>query len=163
MDTSQIIIRKAELKDCEAIFGLIQELAVYEKAPQEVETNPAILAETGFGSNPLWKGLVAEIENQVIGFALYYTRFSTWKGARMYLEDFYVQEAYRKYGIGKRLFDELIQICDKEHFNGMVWQVLDWNTPALNFYAKYNAGMDPEWINGSLTKTQIKHIIHGGL
>ncbi|MBC7937883.1 MAG: GNAT family N-acetyltransferase [Rhizobacter sp.] len=91
-----------------------------------------------------------ESGEQVVGFALYYIRYSTWKGQRLYLEDLLVTDNMRGKGIGHLLFDRLIQECRDKKFSGMMWQVLDWNEPAINFYKKYNANMDGEWINGSL-------------
>lgn len=132
------------------MLELIKELAVYEKAPDAVTVTLEHFEETGFGSNPVWKAFVAEKDGLVAGFALYYVRYSTWKGARMYLEDILVTEEMRGQGIGKLLFDRLIEEAKEKKFNGMVWQVLEWNEPAINFYKKYAANFDPEWINCSI-------------
>ncbi len=145
------VIRKAEKKDCERLMELIHQLAVYEKAPDEVTTTLEHFVESGFGQNPVWYAFVAEVNNQVEGFALYYIRYSTWKGQRMYLEDILVNEKLRGNGIGKLLFDKLIGEAKEKKFNGIVWQVLDWNEPAINFYKKYKGvNFDNEWINCSL-------------
>ena len=144
-------IRVAVKEDCTAMMELIKELALYEKAPQEVTVSFEHFVESGFGSNPVWWAFVAEQEGKVIGFALYYIRYSTWKGQRLYLEDLLVTEALRGNGIGSLLFDRLIEECRLKKYSGMVWQVLDWNEPAINFYKKYNANLDPEWVNGSLS------------
>jgi GNAT superfamily N-acetyltransferase len=144
-------IRVAVKEDCTAMMELIKELALYEKAPQEVTVSFEHFVESGFGSNPVWWAFVAEQEGKVIGFALYYIRYSTWKGQRLYLEDLLVTEALRGKGIGSLLFDRLIEECRLKKYSGMVWQVLDWNEPAINFYKKYNANLDPEWVNGSLS------------
>ena len=144
-------IRVAVKEDCTAMMELIKELALYEKAPQEVTVSFEHFVESGFGPNPVWWAFVAEQEGKVIGFALYYIRYSTWKGQRLYLEDLLVTEALRGKGIGSLLFDRLIEECRLKKYSGMVWQVLDWNEPAINFYKKYNANLDPEWVNGSLS------------
>jgi GNAT superfamily N-acetyltransferase len=145
-----ITIRRAEKKDCARLLQLIQELADYEKAPQEVTVTLEHFEESGFGSNPVWWAFVAEINGRVEGFALYYIRYSTWKGQCLYLEDFLVTEQLRGQGAGKLLFDRVIQEAKDKGYKRMVWQVLDWNEPAINFYKKYNATLDPEWINGVL-------------
>ena len=146
-----IQIRKAVQEDCESIMTLVQELAVYEKAPDEVTVSMEHFIESGFGENPVWKAFVAEHEKNVIGFALYYTRYSTWKGQRMYLEDLLVTDAMRGKGVGKLLFDKLIDECKSKKYSGLVWQVLDWNEPAINFYKKYEGvKMESEWLNCSI-------------
>ena len=145
-----IIIRRAEKKDCKRLLELINELAVYEKAPQEVTVTLEHFQESGFGANPVWWGFVAEEDNIILGFALYYIRYSTWKGQCLYLEDFLVTEHARGKGIGTLLFDRVIEECKEKGFKRMVWQVLEWNEPAINFYKKYNATLDPEWVNGIL-------------
>lgn len=144
------IIRRAEKKDCARLLQLIQELADYEKAPQEVTVTLEHFEESGFGPNPVWWAFVAEINGRVEGFALYYIRYSTWKGQCLYLEDFLVTEQLRGQGAGKLLFDRVIQEAKDKGYKRMVWQVLDWNKPAINFYKKYDAKLDPEWLNGSL-------------
>ena len=112
--------------------------------------------DAGFGSKPVWKAFVAEQDGLIQGFALYYIRYSTWKGCRLYLEDFLVTEALRGKGIGKILFDTIVREAKMLGFNGMTWQVLDWNEPALNFYRKYEANIESGWLNGSLSKEQIQ-------
>jgi len=146
-----IIIRRAVAEDCERIMDLIRELAVYEKAPEEVTVTLDHFVESGFGPNPVWWAFVAEVDGRVEGFALYYIRYSTWKGQRMYLEDILVTEKMRGYGLGKLLFDQLIEEAKEKHLNGIIWQVLEWNEPAINFYKKYQASFDAEWINCSIT------------
>jgi GNAT superfamily N-acetyltransferase len=146
----EIKIRKAVREDCVRMMELIQELAIYEKAPDEVTVSLAHYEESGFGANPVWWAFVAEVEGVVVGMALYYVRYSTWKGQRMYLEDILVTEAMRGQKIGSLLFDALIVEAKEKGFNGMNWQVLDWNEPAINFYKKYNANFDPEWVNCSI-------------
>ncbi len=147
-----MIIRLAEKKDCTQIMQLVQELAEYEKAPQEVTVSLEHFIEAGFGQNPVWTAYVAENDtNKIVGFALYYLRYSTWKGIRMYLEDLLVTDNARGQGIGKMLFDKLIETCKEKNYSGLVWQVLDWNEPAINFYKKYEGvKFDAEWLNGSI-------------
>ncbi len=149
------MIRKAERKDCKRILELVNELAVYENAPNEVTVSLEEFEKSGFSEKPIWWAFVWEEEGLIIGFALYYIRFSTWKGNRMYLEDLLVTESHRGKGIGKLLFDQLIIEAKEKKFNGIVWQVLDWNQPAINFYNKYNAKFDGEWLNGSINIEQI--------
>jgi GNAT superfamily N-acetyltransferase len=151
-----INIRKAVKEDCGKMMELIHELAVYEKAPEEVTVEFDHFVESGFGDQPVWWAFVAEIINEdqtksVVGFALYFIRYSTWKGQRMYLEDIIVTEKMRGKGIGKMLFDQLIATCSEQNLKGMTWQVLDWNEPAINFYKKYNGvKFDANWVNCSL-------------
>jgi GNAT superfamily N-acetyltransferase len=145
-----MIIRRAEKKDCPRLLELVNELAVYEKAPQEVTVTLEHFEESGFGSNPVWWAFVAEEDNVVLGFALYYIRYSTWKGQRMYLEDILVTEDARGKGIGQLLMDRLIIEAKEKNFSGITWQVLEWNEPAINFYKKFNASFDPEWVNVSI-------------
>ena len=152
----EITIRKAIQQDCHRIMELVNELAVYEKAPDEITVQFDHFVESGFGENPVWWALVAETTSptglkEVQAFALYYIRYSTWKGQRMYLEDLLVTEKYRGQGIGKLLFNQLIEEAKVKNYNGIAWQVLDWNEPAVNFYKKIGAvKFDREWINCSV-------------
>lgn len=142
-----INIRNAVKDDCPRLMELVQELAVYEREPDAVTVSLAHFEESGFGSNPVWWAIVAELDGVIVGFALYYIRYSTWKGQRMYLEDLIVTEEHRGKGIGKLLLDELITIANTKGFSGMMWQVLDWNEPAIKFYEKYHAHFDAGWLN----------------
>ncbi len=148
-------IREARKQDCTRLLELINELAAYERAPQEVTVTLREFEDAGFGESPLWKAFVAEVNGTIQGFALYYIRYSTWKGCRLYLEDFIVTEAFRCRGIGKMLFDRIILEAKEKGFNGISWQVLDWNHPAISFYNKYGAATESEWLNASLSKEQV--------
>ncbi len=148
-------LRVAKREDCPRLMELIKELALYEKAPEQVTVTLNEFEEAGFGAKPVWKAFVVEADGIIAGFALYYIRYSTWKGSRMYLEDLIVTEAVRGQGIGKLLFDQLIVEAKELGFSGMTWQVLDWNEPAINFYKKYEANMEAGWLNASLSKEQL--------
>ena len=148
-----IYIRHCKKEDCPRLLELIRELAEYEKAPQEVTVSVSHFEESGFGNTPVWWGLSACKQDEstgaetIVGFALYYIRYSTWKGQRMYLEDILVTQSERGKGIGRLLIEALIIEARKKNLNGIVLQVLDWNKPAINFYKKFNASFDPEWVN----------------
>ena len=147
----EIVVKKAVKEDCEAIMNLIHELAVYEKAPNEITVSMEHFIESGFGAKPVWEAFVAKENDIVKGFALYYIRYSTWKGQRIYLEDLLVTEDMRGKGIGKLLFDQLVEECKNKKYSGLVWQVLDWNEPAINFYKKFvGVKFDSEWVNCSM-------------
>ena len=150
-----ITIRFATAEDCPRLLELINELAVYEKAPEEVTVKLDEFIDAGFGETPVWKAFVAEENGAILGFALFYTRYSTWKGCRLYLEDFIVTEESRGKGVGKLLFDKVVEEAKTGNYNGMVWQVLDWNEPAINFYNKYAAHIESGWLNASFSKTQL--------
>lgn len=151
----QINLRVAAKTDCPRLLELVNELALYEKAPQEVTVTLAEFENAGFGEKPVWRAYVAEVGGLIVGFALYYTRFSTWKGCRMYVEDFIVTEPMRGKGIGKLLFDKILVEAKQLGFNGVVWQVLDWNQPAINFYNKYDASFEAGWLNAALSTAQL--------
>jgi GNAT superfamily N-acetyltransferase len=144
-----IEIRNAISGDEKAIFGLIKELAFYEKAPEQV-TNSAEQLRIDLFQDKICEAIVATKNDLIIGFALYYTSYSTWKGRCLYLEDFYVQEKHRKCGAGGFLFDKVVEIAKEQGVKRMDWQVLEWNQLALDFYKKRNASLDSEWVNGRL-------------
>lgn len=146
----EITTRRAIKDDCPRLLELITELAIYEKAPNDVTVTLEHFTESGFGNKPVWWAFVAEENGFIHGFALYYIRYSTWKGQAMYLEDIIVTEAMRGKKIGKLLFDRLIEEAKERKFNRIIWQVLKWNEPAINFYKKYNAELDGEWFNCSI-------------
>jgi GNAT superfamily N-acetyltransferase len=143
-------IRPARRTDCPRLLELVKGLALYERAPHEVTVTLEEFEESGFGTQPVWWAFVAEVDGKVQGFALYYIRYRTWTGQRMYLEDIYVEPDMRGQGIGARLFDRLVGEAKARHLHGMVWQALSWNEPALNFYRKYNALTDDGWVNCEL-------------
>jgi len=145
------IIRRAVKEDCKRMMELVHELAVYEREPDAVTVSFDHFVESGFGEYPVWWAYVAELDGKVEGFVLWYIRYSTWKGQRLYLEDFLVSEKMRGHGIGKLLFDRLIEECKEKKYSGMAWQVLDWNEPAINFYKKYpDVNIDGAWLNCSI-------------
>ncbi len=148
-------LRAAQLADCPRLLELVHELAVFEKAPNEVDVSLPEFEDAGFGNNPVWKAFVAEVDDYIVGFALYYTRYSTWKGRRVYLEDLIVTESMRGQGIGKLLFESVLKETKELNYSGMVWQVLDWNKPAINFYKKYGAGVEAGWLNASLSTDKL--------
>jgi GNAT superfamily N-acetyltransferase len=144
-----MVIRAAEVKDVEAIHSLIVALAVYEKEPHAVINTPEKLSEDLFVHQRCF-AIVAEDQNQTVGFALYFFGYSTWKGRTLYLEDLFVREESRKQGIGQDLFNAVLRVAKEEKVRRMDWQVLEWNTPAIAFYQKNKAYLDESWINGRL-------------
>jgi len=142
-----MIIRPGKKSDIPQVFELIKELAEYEKALDKVSNTVEKLEEDGFGPNPVYELFVAEIENNIVGIALTYYRFSTWRGKVMYLEDLIVRENMRRKGIGKKLFDMVLDHAKVTSCVGLSLQVLDWNELGINFYKKYNMEFDDEWIN----------------
>ncbi len=145
-----ITIRKARREDCPRLLELIKELAIFERAPNDVTVTPEHFTESGFGEKPVWWTFVAEENGRILGFALYYIRYSTWKGQAMYLEDILVTESARGKGIGKMLFERLIEEAKEKKFNRIIWQVLEWNESAIQFYKKYDAEFDKGWVNCSM-------------
>lgn len=148
-------IRKGIEADLPQVYQLIKELALYERAPQEVTNNLEEMVRDGFGERPIFAFFVAEEGEEVIGLALYYTAYSTWKGRTLYLEDLIVTESHRRSGVGKKLFDAVALEAHQTNARRMAWQVLEWNEPAIGFYKKINASLDAEWINCRLTEEEI--------
>ncbi len=144
-------IRPGRKTDLPRLRELIVELAVFEKEPDAVTNTLQMMEVDGFGTNPIYGFIVAESDDQIIGASIYYYRYSTWKGKRLYLEDLIVTEEHRGVGAGKALFEATIEIGKRSQCTGMMWQVLDWNEPAIQFYKKYNSDLDEQWINCSLS------------
>lgn len=154
----QIAIRKAIASDAPAIHQLISELATYEQAGHEVSIDANQLEIDGFGSHPLFEVLLAEHKNEILGMALWFYAYSTWKGKCVYLEDIVVKHSHRRKGIGKQLFDALISRAAEVGAKRLMWQVLDWNEPAINFYKKYKAEISSQWLNVRLVQEQIQQL-----
>lgn len=147
-------IRKATATDCKQLLELVHELARYERAPEEVTVSLDEFINAGFGDHPVWEAFVADVNGRIIGMSLFYIRYSTWKGRRLYLEDIIVTEHMRGKGVGKLLFDETWKLCQTRGYSGMAWQVLEWNEPAIQFYKKYGATFDGEWVNVSIANQE---------
>lgn len=150
------MIRKGKKEDLPQVLTLIKELAEYERAAGEVENSLEEMIKDGFGENPVYHFFVAEENGKITGIALYYFKYSTWKGKCIFLEDIIVTESERGKGIGAKLFEEIIKTAKELKVRRLEWQVLEWNEPAINFYKKYNANLDPEWVNGKLIYSQIQ-------
>lgn len=157
--SNAITIRTGTKKDLPRALELVKELALFEKAPQEVTNTVERMEQDGFGENPIYGFFVAENQNGILGLSLFYWRYSTWKGKRLYLEDIIVTENERGKGVGKLLFDRTMQHTLDENCSGMMWQVLDWNEPAINFYKKYGSKIDGEWMNCTLESGQIENLL----
>ena len=151
-------IRKAETKDIPSILGLIKELAVFERQPNAVILSEGELEQALFGENPWVFVYVAEMENKVVGMALYYYGFSTWKGRSLHLEDLIVHENYRKLGIGRALMNQVIQIAKIEKVERMSWEVLDWNEPAVKFYESLGTEFYKDWWLCRLFREDLKRL-----
>ena len=144
------VIRRAEARDVPRMLELVKELAVFERAPDEVTVTLDHMREAGFGPDAVWVGWVAEVDGEILGMAVCYERYSTWKGRRLYLEDIIVTENARGQRIGERLFKACARYAVEQDYSGMLWQVLDWNADAIRFYERFGAALDPQWVNGSL-------------
>jgi GNAT superfamily N-acetyltransferase len=142
-----IVIRDAVREDVPAMFELIKELALYEKALESVTNTVDRMYIDGFGEDPIFGTIVSEVDNEIVGMALYYYRYSTWKGKRLYLEDLIVSETMRGQGLGEKLLSKIIEKARQTECTGLMWQVLDWNEPAINFYKKFGARFDEGWVN----------------
>jgi len=156
-----VIIRKAEPRDVPAMLALVKELAAFERAPNEVTVTLEHMRDAGFGPDPVWVGWVAEDPStqKIFGMAVCYERYSTWKGRRLYLEDIIVTENARGLRVGEKLFKHCVAYAVEKGYNGMLWQVLDWNKDAIRFYDRFGAQYSAEWLNGSLELDQLKAIV----
>ena len=149
-DKSSVIIRKGNKQDIPFVLDLIRELALFEKAPEQVSNTIDDMEADAFGVRPAFDFYVAELESKLVGIAVYFIKYSTWKGKGLYLDDLFVTEKHRGKGIGKKLFDQIITEAKKINAKQLHWQVLDWNTPAIEFYKKYGATIDAEWLDCKL-------------
>ncbi len=156
MGINTISIRQGKKEDLPAVLSLIKELAEYEEAPLEVEVTVEEMEINGFGDNPVFRFFVAESDAGIVAMALYYTKYSTWKGPCIFLEDLIVTQTQRRKGIGTLLFEKMIQLSKELKAPRLEWQVLEWNESAINFYKKYNSGLDSEWLNGKLVYSQLQ-------
>ena len=153
---SNVVLRRGAEADLPQVLGLIQELAEYEKAPDAVTNTLEAMQRDGFGPEPIYGFFVLENDAaQIVGLALYYTAYSTWKGRMLYLEDLVVTEAARRGGRGRLLFDTVVAEARATGARRMKWQVLDWNEPAIAFYKKLGANIEGEWLNGNLDHAQL--------
>lgn len=150
-------IRKGTKTDLPQALELIRELALYEKAPEQVDNSVERMEEDGFGEKPVFEFFVADDGGYIKGIAIYYYRYSTWKGKSIYLEDLVVRESERGAGIGKLLLDAIVMEAKITDSRQVTWQVLDWNEPAIRFYEKLGAELDGEWINCRLNHQQIQN------
>jgi GNAT superfamily N-acetyltransferase len=150
------MIRKGVETDLPQVLDLVKELAEYEKAPAEVEVTINEMINWGFGNDRIFEFFVLEKEKRIIGIALYYYKYSTWKGKCLFLEDIIITENERGKGYGKLLFNEVAKVAREKKVRRMEWQVLEWNEPAIKFYRKYDSVIDPEWMNCKLTYAQLQ-------
>jgi GNAT superfamily N-acetyltransferase len=155
---NEINIREGKKNDLPRVLELVRELAEFERAPDEVINTVADMERDGFGPNPIFGFFVAENANGLVGLSLYYWRYSTWKGKRLYLEDIIVTESERDKGIGKLLFDRTLKHTLDTGCSGMTWQVLDWNEPAIGFYKKYGSKVSTEWYTCTIERAEIEKL-----
>jgi GNAT superfamily N-acetyltransferase len=156
-------IRKGKKEDMHGVLALIQELAVFEKEPDAVLITEEDLIRDGFGTNPLFQVFVAEVEKEIVGIALYYYRYSTWKGKTIHLEDLVVKDSMRGTGLGYALYSEIIKQAKKDQVRRIDWNVLDWNTPAIDFYEKSGAKVLDEWRVAQMDEAGINYFVDNKL
>lgn len=145
-----ITVRTGRKEDIPSMMKLVKELAEYERAADQVTNTEEQMLIDGFGENPVFGSFVAEYEGEIVGVSIYYNRYSTWKGKRLYLEDIVVNKEYRGKGVGKALFEATVAKAKEENCTGMMWQVLDWNESAISFYKQYGTRFDDDWVNCKL-------------
>ncbi|MBL7938937.1 MAG: GNAT family N-acetyltransferase [Flavobacteriales bacterium] len=154
-----VVIRKAETRDVPQMLALVKELAIFERAPDEVTVTEQHMHDAGFGKDPVWVGWVAEVDGAILGMAVCYERYSTWKGRRLYLEDIIVTGSARGQRIGEKLFRQCAAYAVEMNYSGMLWQVLDWNVDAIRFYDRFGAHYSREWVNGSLEADELVALV----
>ena len=154
-------IRKGTIEDMPRVLELIRELAVFEKQPDAVQVTVADLERDGFGPKPLFQTLVAEIDGEIPGIALFYNRYSTWKGKTIHLEDLIVSEKYRGSGIGMKLYQAVMEEAKKQNVRRVEWNVLDWNTPAISFYEKTGAVVFKDWLVAQMDEKGLTDFLEG--
>lgn len=155
MSTASYQLRRGREEDLPRVLALIKELAVYERAPEAVTNTLEMMQQDGFGPTPIFGFFVLESGAELLGLALYYTAYSTWKGRMLYLEDLVITEAARRGGFGRLLFEAVVAEARRTGAQRLKWQVLDWNEPAIAFYQKLGAELDAEWLNGNLSAEQL--------
>jgi GNAT superfamily N-acetyltransferase len=153
------IVRKGEKPDMKQVLSLIKELAIFEKEPDAVVLTEKILQKDGFKKKPLFKTFVAEMEGEIVGMALFYPRYSTWKGPSLHLEDLIVKKDKRGLGIGKALYDKVLKYAYKKKVKRVEWVVLDWNTTAIDFYKKSGAKILNDWRTTQMDEEGLKNYI----
>jgi GNAT superfamily N-acetyltransferase len=154
-----MIIRKATSEDMPSVLELIQELATFENEPDAVVVTVADLVRDGFGTQPLFHVFVAEVNQEIIGMALYYYRYSTWKGKTIHLEDLIVKEEKRGTGTGFALYREIMKQGKKDNVRRIEWNVLNWNTSAINFYNKSGAKKLDDWRVVHMDEAGMNHFL----
>lgn len=161
----EFFIREGQPEDMPSVLKLIQELAIYENEPDAVEISVEDLIKDGFQDNPEFEVFVAEVEDNIVGIALYYKRYSTWKGKSLHLEDLIVNKQYRGKGIGKALYRKMIKTAYENGINRLEWEVLDWNKNAIEFYLNSGAEMLNNWNLCKMTKESMKTFLekHEGI
>jgi len=152
-------IRKARIEDMEQVLNLVQELADFEKEPDAVEVTKDDLVKDGFGEQKMFQCFVAETEKGIVGIALVYPRYSTWKGPVIHLEDLIVSENMRGTGLGTALLDQVVKYGAELGVKRISWEVLDWNEPAIDFYEKKGANVLRDWDVVHLDEEGIKNYL----